>query len=117
MAVEVRTEGRVEIKVLMNSSIEEVLSFKCCNLHDQNMEIHLRNLGRETLAVAGGCELIGENEEDRFRIDTLFPVGPYHLPPGEVVACYCTLADEIYARYGWIVFRDTEGREHRAPLR
>ncbi len=116
MAVEVRPEGRLEIKVLMNSSIEEILSFKCCNLHDQNMEIHLKNLGPDSLTVPGLCELVGENEEDRFRIETLFPVGPYNLPPGEVVACYCTLADETYARYGWIVFRDTEGREHRAEL-
>lgn len=116
MAVDVRPQGQVEIKVLMNSSIEDVLSFKCCNLHDQNMEIHLKNLGPESLTVPGMCELVGKSEADRFRIETLFPVGPYTLPPGEVVACYCTLEDETYARYGWIVFHDTKGREHRAPL-
>jgi hypothetical protein len=34
-----------------------------------------------------------------------------------VTACYCTLDEEIYARYQKIVFTDTEGREHLAPLR
>ena len=39
----------LEIHVIMNSSIEEVLSFKCCNLHDQNCEIHLKNIGTEPI--------------------------------------------------------------------
>ena len=107
----------IEIKVFMNSSVEEVLSFKCCNMHGQNLEIHLKNPGPEPLSVPGSCELVGEREEDRFRIDNLFPPGPYRLPPGEPQACYCSLADEVFDRYEWIVFTDTGGGEHRAPLR
>jgi len=105
----------IEIKVLMNSSIEEVLSFKCCNLHDQNMEIHLRNNGQETVTLQGSCSLV--NKEDQYRIDCLFPGGPYTIPPGEVVACYCTMLDEVFGRYSGIVFKDTEGQEYRAPLK
>lgn len=107
----------IDIRVIMNSSVEEVLSFRCCNLHDQNMEIHLKNLEEGPVTVPGSCDLVGETEEDRFRIDTLFPPGPYTLQPGEPLACYCTLLDEVFERYRWIVFRDDRGREHRAPLR
>jgi len=106
----------IDIKVIMNSSVEEVISFKCCNLHDQNMEIHLKNLDEQPLTVPGSCDLVGEDEEERFRIDYLFPPGPYTLQPGELVACYCTLLDEVFERYQWIVFLDDQGREHRAPL-
>jgi hypothetical protein len=104
----------LDIKVIMNSSVEEVLSFKCCHLHDQNLEIHLKNVGQEPVTVPSCFELVGQGE--RLRIDYLYPPGRYTLPPGEVTACYCSLTDEVYARFQWIVFRDTEGREHRAPL-
>jgi hypothetical protein len=106
----------IDIRLFMNSSVEEVISFKCCNLHGLNLEIHLKNIGEMPVTVPGGCELVGEREEERFRIDYLYPPGPYTLQPGEPRACYCTLAEEIYERYRWIVFRDHRGREHRAPL-
>ena len=105
----------LEIRVIMNSSIEDVLSFKCCNLHDQNLEIHLKNIGEHPITVPNSCELIGE--EGRLRLDTLYPGGTYTIPPGEVTACYCTLAEEVYDKCRSIVFTDTDGREHLAPLR
>ena len=105
----------LEIIVIMNSSIEDVLSFKCCNLHDQNFEIHLKNLGRHPITVPSSCELIGE--EGRLRLDTLYPGGTYTISPGEVTACYCALAEDAYDKYRAIVFTDTEGREYLAPLR
>lgn len=105
----------LKIDVIMNSSIEEVLSFKCCNLHDQNCEIHLKNLGGEPIRVPSSCELVGEGT--KFRVDHLYPGGIYTIAPGEVTACYCTLAEEAVSKYQSIVFTDTEGKEYRAPLR
>jgi hypothetical protein len=105
----------LEIRVIMNSSIEDVLSFKCCNLHDQNFEIHLKNLGQNPITVPSSCELIGE--QGRVRLEALYPGGTYTIPPGEMTACYCTLAEDVYDRYQSIAFIDTEGREHLAPLR
>jgi hypothetical protein len=105
----------LEIRVIMNSSIEDVLAFKCCNLHDQNFEIHLKNLGEHPITVPNSCELIGE--EGRFRLDTLYPAGAYTILPGEMSACYCTLAEEVYDKCRSIVFTDIDGREHLAPLR
>jgi len=105
----------LEIRVIMNSSIEDVLSFKCCNLHDQNCEIHLKNIGPDPITVPSACELIGG--EGRFQLDTLYPGGTYTVAPGEVTACYCTLAEDVYGKHQAIVFTDTEGREHRSPLR
>lgn len=105
----------LELRVIMNSAVEEVLSFKCCNLHGQNFEIHLRNLGTDPVTVPSSCEL--EGDEGRLRIDTLYPAGEYTLAPGEVRACYCSLDEGIYDTYRSIVFTDTQGREHRSPLR
>ena len=106
----------IGIRVFMNSAVEEILSFKCCNLHDQNLEIHLENRENQPVTVPGCCELVAEEDDDRYRIDTLYPPGPYVLDPGEVRACYGTLTDQVYEQYRWIVFRDGRGGEHRAPL-
>jgi hypothetical protein len=105
----------LEIKVIMNSSIEEVLAFKCCHLMDQNLEIHLKNVGQESLAVPSSCELV--NEDGRFSINYLYPQGGYTIHPGETVAYYCSLPDAVFEKYQSIVFRDASGREHRATLR
>ncbi len=105
----------LEIRVIMNSSIEEVLSFKCCNLHDQNCEIHLKNTGGESIRVPSSCELTGK--DSGLRIDTLYPGGTCTIAPGETTAYYCTLDEELLAKYQSIVFTDTEGRRYRAPLK
>ena len=50
----------IDIKVIMNSSVEEVLSFKCCNLHDQNLEIHLKN---RPPSIHADRELLGRADD------------------------------------------------------
>ncbi len=86
----------IEIKVIMNSSIEEVLSFKCCNLHDQNLEIHLKNQGTEPVTVPSACRLVNENEH--YQINTLYPAGGFTIMPGEAQACYSFLEEELYLK-------------------
>ncbi len=105
----------LKIRVIMNSSIEDVLAFKCCHLLDQNFEIHLTNLSHEPVGVSNSCQLA--NSEGRLRIDYLYPPGGYVIQPGETVAFYCTLSDAVFERYDSIVFCDQTGREHVAPLR
>jgi|YNPNPStandDraft_1061719.scaffolds.fasta_scaffold03771_4 hypothetical protein len=105
----------LKIDVIMNSSVEEVLAFKCCHLMDQNLEIHVTNLAREPVRVKNSCELV--RGEERLRIDYLYPPGGYTIQPGDTVAFYCTLSDEVFERYESIVFRDDRGREHTAALR
>lgn len=109
-------ETMIHIKVIMNSSVEEILSFKCCNLHGQNLEIHLTHPGPEPLSVHGHCDLLGDREGERYRVANLFPPGPYRLLPGEPLACYASLEEEVFRRYRWIVFQDLGGEEHRAAL-
>ncbi len=104
----------LEITVIMNSSVEEVLSFKCCNLHDQNLEIHLKNNGQEILTVPNTFELV--NDEERYLINYLFPPGEYRLLPGEAQACYCYLDEDLFKKYKWIVFQDIQGKEYQTSL-
>ena len=105
----------LKIKVIMNSSLEEVLDFKCCNLHEQNLEIHLTNAGPEQLEVKSCCDL--ESEAESLRLDYLYPPGLHPLPPGETLAFYCTLDEKVLARFQRIVFYDSQGRRHASEIR
>jgi len=104
----------LRIKVLMNSNMEEVLDFKCCDLHGQNLEIQVENAGPEPLQVPNSCDLEGDGGS--FRLDFLYPPGLHSLSPGETLAFYCTLDERILSRYRRIVFCDSTGRRHEQAL-
>lgn len=105
----------LQIKMIMNSSIEEVLDFKCCNLRDQNCEIHVTNSGPEPLEVKSRCDL--ESETESLRLDYLYPPGLHSIPPGETLAFYCTLEETVLAKFQRIVFWDSQGRRHASEIR
>ncbi|MEW6444199.1 MAG: hypothetical protein AB1640_24915 [bacterium] len=105
----------LEIRVIMNSPVEEILAFKCCHMLDLNLELHLKNTGPVPVSVPSSCELV--NDQERLRIDYLYPQGGYSIQPGEIVAFYCSLDDAIFDRFRAIVFRDGAGREHTASLK
>lgn len=104
----------LKIRVIMNSNLEEILDFKCCNLQGQNFEIHLFNPDPEPLMVFNSCEL--ESETETIRLNYLYPPGVRLIPPGETVAFYCALDETIINRFQRIVFQDTRGRRHPAKL-
>ena len=59
----------LEIKPIMNSSAEDILSFKtCCSLNawDQNLEIHVKNIGNRTVVVPSYFDLEGEGAQSEW---------------------------------------------------
>jgi hypothetical protein len=94
--------------------MEEVLDFKCCNLHEQNLEIQVTNTGAEPLQIPSRCDLEGEQEP--LRLDFLYPPGRHPLLPGESLAFYCTLDERTLSQYRRIVFYDCAGRRHEQAL-
>ena len=66
----------LEIRLIMNSAVEDILSFKtCCGLKmfDQNLEIHLINRGPSPVVVPSCFDL--ETPEGVRRIDTPHAAG------------------------------------------
>ena len=54
----------LEIRIIMNSSVEDILAFKtCCSLKmfDQNLEIHVANQGTGPVTVPSYFDLEGES--------------------------------------------------------
>lgn len=104
----------LKIKVIINSSLEEVLDFKCCHLPGQNLEIHLTNAGPRPVSVPSRCTL--ETDSGPLEIPNLYPPGGLTIPPGETIAFYATLEERIFTECRSIHFTDESGDTHRQLL-
>lgn len=101
-------ESMLDITIIMNSCIEEVLAFKCCNVFDQNLEIHIQNRGNAP--VAARPELLLENRETRVSITHLYPPRNQRIEPGDRVAYYCTLDSDYFYTFTKLTVFDEHGR-------
>ena len=105
----------LKIKPIMNSSSEDVLSFKtCCSIRawDQNLEIHIKNEGDSQVVVPSYFDL--ESPQGIRRFDTLIPNGEQKIGPKELVSFYCFMDEEVWKKAERIVFYDSSGK--RYPL-
>jgi hypothetical protein len=107
----------IEVRPIMNTSAEEVLSFKtCCGLrmHGQNLEIHLVNHGDRTVVIRGYFDMDGEHGTKR--ITKLLPPGDIIVPPGETVACYCQMDEAEWNRSRSLAFFDADGTRYDVSI-
>ena len=107
----------LEIRLIMNSTAEDILSFKtCCGLKmfDQNLEIHLVNQGRDPVVVPSYFDL--ETPEGVRRFDHLLPSGDLRIEPGEIKAFYCCMDETLWNKGGKVVFCDREGNRYPVEI-
>ena len=107
----------LEIRLIMNSAVEDILSFKtCCGLKmfDQNLEIHLTNRGQTPITVPSCFDL--ETSEGVRRFDQLLPSGDLRIEPGEIKAFYCCMDETLWNQTGKVVFYDREGTRYPVEI-
>jgi len=107
----------LEIRPIMNSTSEDVLSFRtCCSIRvwDQNLEIHVINRGDQLVQVPSYCDIEGEGATRR--ISTLLPAGTHTIAPGELKAFYCFMDEQDWNKVRRIVFYDAHGNRYAADL-
>jgi len=110
-------DSGIEIRLIMNSDVEDVLSFKtCCGLKafDQNLEIHVRNRSALPVTIRGYFDLSGRFGKKR--ISHLLPGGDLTLEPGELKAFYCTMEETVWAQAFSAEFFDDAGRCYEIPV-
>ena len=103
----------LEIKPIMNSSVEDIFAFKtCCGVRalDQNLEIHVTNRGDRAVVVPSYFDLRGSLGS--YRVHTLMPYGEQLIAPGQTIAFYCTLDEIQWKAAQKMVFYDKEGNSY-----
>ncbi len=101
----------LKVKIIMNSVMEEILSFKCCGLHNQNLEMHVDNSGDSPLTVLSRFRLEGKGKV--LDCDHLFPPGGQLIQPGTGAAFYCALDETEYREYERLCIFDGEGNSYQ----
>jgi len=101
----------LDVKIIMNSYMEEVLAFKCCGLPDQNLELHVYNKGDYPATVSGSFNL--ENENETLTCNHLFPPWDQQIQPGDGVAFYCSMDERDWNKYSTLAISDKEGNVYR----
>ncbi len=107
----------LEIRIIMNSPVEDILAFKtCCGLRmwDQNLEILVSNRGERDIVVPSHFDL--EGDFGSRRVETLTPHGEKCIKPGEIIAFYCYLDEAIWATARRLVFHDSEGNPYAVAI-
>ena len=103
----------LEIRVYMNSSVEDVLNFKTCcgpRAFDQNLEIHVSNKGPDPVVIPSYFDL--EGNTGSYRVRTLMPQGDQTIPPGGLIAFYCMMDEKRWTESTGIVFYDIHGNRY-----
>ncbi len=104
----------IDVTIIKDTGMEDVLAFKCCNLPDQNLEIHIRNTGERPVGIQGYVEL--ENDNETMRCNHLYPPWERSLSPGEIAAFYCHMDEKLWNRYKMLIVYDTNGNAYRFPI-
>jgi hypothetical protein len=107
----------LEIRLIMNSAAEDILSFKTCcglKLFDQNLEILLTNRSQAPIIVLSRFDL--ETSEGVNRFENLLPSGDLRLEPGEIKAFYCSLDETLWNKTRRLIFYDRDGNRYPVPI-
>ena len=104
----------IDVTIIQNSSMEDVLAFKCCNLPDQNLEIHIRNIGDKVVRIPGYIEL--ESDAEKIRCSHVYPPWERSLSPGETAAFYCHMDKDMWNQFQSLIIQVSDGDVYRFPI-
>lgn len=99
----------LQLKIMMNSGVEEIFATNCCAVHDANLEIILTNVGVSSISVAGRFSLAGVGKIEPLN---LYPQGVRTLAPGEAASYYAAMDPDRWAGYSTMTVTDTDGCTH-----
>lgn len=106
----------LSVKPIMNSCVEAIFGFKtCCGLRafDQNLEFLVTNQGPATVRVPSRCDLRGD--WGSHGVEALMPYGVHALAPGQTMAFYCAMDEQLWLRSDEVVFFDDQGNQYACP--
>ena len=106
------------VRPIMNYFVDQVLSGKVCNViktFDQNLEIHIRNLGETSVTVPSHFDLVGDFGTRR--IEDVAPEGEHNLQPGRIMTFYCYMKEDIWRRATELIIYDNQGNRWPAAIR
>ncbi len=104
----------IELTAIINSEVEEILSFRCCNMHGLNLELLIKNNG--SLPVEIENYFILWSEKASLKCEHLYPPHSRMVAPCEHTTFYTSMDERIWDQHQEISVYDTSGTEYRFPI-
>ena len=104
----------ITLNVIMNTSMEEVLAFKCCALPNQNLEVHVVNGSEKPLVMKSEFLLI--NDEETFTVENVYPPFRQTIPPKDICAFYSSIDETDWRKYHTFQMVDMEGNRYEKAI-
>jgi len=98
----------------MNSDIEEVLEWKCCNISGLNLELIFHNTSEESVPAPNAFFL--ETDEEKIAVNTIYPPWPQDILPRDYASIYCNMDDALWNSSHTLVIKDKHDAEKRYPI-
>ena len=105
----------VKVNIIMNTSMGEVLAFKCCSLPDQNLEVQIENNLDHPVQICNFFVL--KNDKESLKIEYVYPPWHQRIAPSDICAFYCNMDENIWKRYSSLEVVDTDGNVYRQVYR
>jgi len=110
----VRVIAMIELQMYMNSSITEIMEWKCCNISGLNLELIFFNAGEE--AVPAPSWFILEGGAGNTKVETIYPPWPQKILPRDYTSIYCSMDEAVWKRYDTLYIKLKSGQEYRYPI-
>jgi len=105
----------ISVNVIMNSSMEEILAFKCCALPDQNLEVHVKNTSEEPVIIRNFFLL--KNKAESLKVENVYPPRDQMIVPNDICAFYCTMDERVWEKYHILEVFDKDGNAYSKTYR
>lgn len=97
----------IKINIIMNTSMEEVLAFKCCSLPNQNLEVQIRNTSPRPIVIRNFFYL--KNDAELLKVEYVYPPRNQKVDPNDVCAFYCSMDEKEWEKYNILEVEDEDG--------
>lgn len=104
----------IHLNIIMNSSMEEVLGFKCCTLPDQNLEVHVVN-GSDKPVIIKSCFLL-KNDKETLKVQNIYPPGYQTVNPNDISAFYCNMDEQVWKNFHTLEMFDVDGNSYQKTI-
>jgi len=104
----------LKARVLFDSSVEDLLGWKCCNISGMNLEVQVKNEGDSPIVIKGAMTFSGEGGETT--ISNMYPYGGGRIEAGDSLAFYCSADEKEMSGADRLVLEDGNGVRYEAKI-
>jgi hypothetical protein len=97
----------IKINIIMNTSMEEILAFKCCTLPGQNLEVQIKNTSTRPVTIRN--YFILKNDTEVLKVEYVYPPWHQKVAPNDICAFYCSMDETVWRNYNVLELTDKDG--------